>query len=160
MRRGHNGYTDFGEGAGRSPQPVLRAVVRVSTPGEPGAVSALIDTGAPVTIVGRSFFELCRDAVDTGTTMVLRLGGSTSVVPLHRITLEARPPYGARGAEPIAWTSLVAVLDPWPHLGTAIMLGQIGFLDTFTVTFGLDGFALEPAAVFRDRFPLDDPESR
>jgi hypothetical protein len=28
------------------------------------------------------------------------------------------------------------------------------FLDTFTVTFGPDGFVLEPASTFRQRFPL------
>jgi hypothetical protein len=45
------------------------------------------------------------------------------------------------------------VLRPWPHQGTAIILAQSGFLDTFTVTFGPDGFVLETASVFRDRFP-------
>jgi len=34
----------------------------------------------------------------------------------------------------------------------AVILGQSGFLDTFTVTFGPDGFALEPASVFRRHF--------
>lgn len=119
----------------------------------------MIDTGGPNTIVGADFFEQCHDAIDTGFTMVLRLGGSTTEVPLHRITLDARPPFGAAEASPIVWTSLVAVLDPWPHSGTAIMLGQAGFLDTFTVTFGPDGFALEPASVFRERFPVGDPRS-
>jgi len=37
--------------------------------------------------------------------------------------------------------------------GTAVILGQTGFLDTFTVTFGPDGFVLEPASIFRQRFP-------
>ena len=51
----------------------------------------------------------------------------------------------------------MAVLDPWPMQGTAVLLGQAGFLDAFTVTFGPDGFALEPAATFRARFPLAEP---
>jgi hypothetical protein len=38
--------------------------------------------------------------------------------------------------------------------GTAVLLGQAGFLDAFTVTFGPDGFALELAVTFRARFPL------
>jgi hypothetical protein len=51
---------------------------------------------------------------------------------------------------------VVAVLDPWPMQGTAVLLGQAGFLDSSTVTFGPDGFALEPAAAFRGRFPSLD----
>jgi hypothetical protein len=93
------------------------------------------------------------DPVDIGETMVLRLAGSTTEVPLYELTLEAHPPRGQRGAPAVEWRSIVAVHDPWPHPGTAIMLGQSGFLDTFTVTFGPDGFVLEPAGVFRDRFP-------
>jgi len=38
--------------------------------------------------------------------------------------------------------------------GTAVLLGQAGFLDAFTVKFGPDGFALEPASTFRARFPI------
>ena len=71
-------------------------------------------------------------------------------------TMEVRPP-STLNATPIGWRGIVAVLDPWPHHGTAVILGQSGFLDTFTVTFGPDGFALEPASVFRRRFPPITP---
>ena len=84
---------------------------------------------------------------------MLRLGGSTNEVPLYDLTLEVRPPAHVAEATPISWRGVVAVLDPWPHHGTAVILGQTGFLDTFTVTFGPDGFVLEPASVFRQRFP-------
>jgi len=57
--------------------------------------------------------------------------------------------------QPIAWRGTVAVLDPWPHHGTAVLLGQSGLLDDFTVTFGSDGFVLEPASVLHGRFPID-----
>jgi hypothetical protein len=50
-----------------------------------------------------------------------------------------------------------AVWSPcWIHGRTRaprVILGQSGFLDTFTVTLGPDGFALEPAGRFRERFP-------
>ena len=39
-------YTDFGEGHGRSPQPVLRTAVGVAVPGAPNRFAAIIDTGA------------------------------------------------------------------------------------------------------------------
>ena len=85
--------------------------------------------------------------------MLLRLGGTTSEVPLFDLTLEVRAPTGVADRVPVSWRGIVAVLEPWPNQGTAVMLGQSGFLDTFTVTFGPDGFMLEPATAFRERFP-------
>ena len=149
-------YTDFGEGRGRIPQPVLRAVVEVSTPGASATFQAVVDTGGPITVIAADILDGGGDPVATGTTMLLRLGGSTNEVPLYEMTLEVRPPHGAGVDRPIAWRGVVAVLDPWPMQGTAVLLGQAGFLDAFTVTFGPDGFALEPAAVFRKRFPSVD----
>ncbi|MEO6492264.1 MAG: hypothetical protein ABIP99_05470, partial [Ilumatobacteraceae bacterium] len=89
--------------------------------------------------------------------MLLRLGGSTNQVPIYEMTLEVRPPHGVDADVPISWRGVVAVLDPWPMQGTAVLLGQAGFLDAFTVTFGPDGFALERATVFRERFRSIDP---
>lgn len=93
------------------------------------------------------------DPIERGDTMMLRLGGTTSEVSLFDLTLEVRPPAGLAGTAPVSWRGIVAVLEPWPHQGTAVILGQSGFLDTFTVTLGPDGFVLEPASAFRDRFP-------
>ena len=94
------------------------------------------------------------DPVERNEVMVLRLAGSTSQVALYDMTLEARPPLGLRDAKPMTWRGIVAVFDPWRHQGTAVILGQSGFLDAFTVTFGPDGFVVEPASAFRQRFPL------
>ncbi|MEM8747372.1 MAG: hypothetical protein AAGF91_11770 [Actinomycetota bacterium] len=146
-------YTDFGEGRGRSPQPVLRAVVSVATPGSSARFAAIIDTGGPITVVAADVLATGGSPVERDETMLLRLGGATNDVALHDLTLEVRPPSDVVGAAPVPWRGIVAVLDPWPHRGTAVILGQSGFLDTFTVTLGPDGFALEPASVFGDRFP-------
>ena len=147
------GYTDFGEGRGHSPQPVLRAVVAVATPGSSTRFSAIIDTGGPITVVATEVLAAGGDPFERGDTMMLRLGGTTSEVSLFDLTLEVRPPAGSAGTAPVSWRGIVAVLEPWPHQGTAVILGQSGFLDTFTVTLGPDGFVLEPASAFRDRFP-------
>lgn len=147
-------YTDFGEGRGRSPQPVLRAVVQASTPGTASVWSALVDTGAPITLVRSEVLRSGGDPTDIGETMLLRLGGSSSEVSLYEMTLEVRAPSSSPGAMPISWRSVIALLDPWPHQGTAIMFGQSGFLEACAVTFGPDGFVLEPASAFRERFPL------
>lgn len=96
------------------------------------------------------------DPVERDDSMLLRLGGTTSEVSLFDQTLEVHPPRGLSGAVPASWRGIVAVLDPWPHQGTAVILGQSGFLDTFTVTLGPDGFVLEPASTFRQRFPHPD----
>lgn len=149
----HYPYTDFGEGHGRSPQPVLRAVVAAATPGAHARFSAIIDTGGPITVVASDVLTTGGDPLRRGDTMLLRLDGATSEVPLYDLTLEVRPPSTAIDAEPVSWRGIVAVLDPWPHQGTAVILGQLGFLDSFTVTLGPDGFVLEPASAFRDRFP-------
>jgi len=136
---------------------VLRAVVEVSTPGATATFQAVVDTGGPITVIAADILDSGGHPVATGTTMLLRLGGSTSEVPLFEMTLEVRPPHGVAVGRPTSWRGVVAVLDPWPMQGTAVLLGQAGFLDVFTVTFGPDGFALEPAAVFRKRFPSVDP---
>lgn len=150
-------YTDFGEGRGRSPQPVLRAVVGVAAPAAPNRFAAIIDTGGPITVVAAEVLHFGGDPIQRNEKMLLRLGGSTSEVPLYDLTLEVRPPAHAVDATAISWRGVVAVLDPWPHHGTAVILGQSGFLDAFTVTLGPDGFVLEPASVFRQRFPQPGP---
>ena len=39
-----------------------------------------------------------------------------------------------------------------PRQGTSVILGQIGFLERFTVTFGPERFAVEPGDAFDARF--------
>lgn len=131
---------------------MLRAVVGVAAPGAPNRFAAIIDTGGPITVVAAEVLHSGGDPVERSSRMALRLGGSTNDVALYDLTLEVRPPAHAFDATPVGWRGVVAVLDPWPHRGTAVILGQTGFLDTFTVTFGPDGFVLEPASVFRQRF--------
>ena len=52
------------------------------------------------------------DPTERNETMVLRLGGWTTEVPLYDLTLEVRPPAHAVGATPISWRGVVAVLNP------------------------------------------------
>ena len=122
-------------------------------PGAPSRFAAIIDTGGPITVVASEVLGAGGDPVERDETMMLRLGGSTNEVPLYDLTLEVRPPVDFVDATPVRWRGIVAVLEPWPHHGAAVILGKSGFLDTFTVTFGPDGFALETASVFRHRFP-------
>ncbi len=99
------GYTDFGEGRGRSPLPVLRAFVQASTPGTASVWSALVDTGAPITLVRSEVLRSGGDPVDVGKSMVLRMGGSSSEVSLYEMTLEVRAPSSSPGGTSISWRS-------------------------------------------------------
>ncbi|HEY5874941.1 MAG TPA: hypothetical protein VIT64_06550, partial [Ilumatobacteraceae bacterium] len=105
-------YTDFGEGRGQSPRPVLRAVIAVAPPGSFTRFSAIIDTGGPITVVAPEVLHGGGDPVERHETMVLRLAGSTSQVSLYDMTLEARPPLELHEAAPMQWRGIVAVLDP------------------------------------------------
>ena len=145
-------YTDFGESRGLLPAPILRAVVKVRTVGSAGSFEALIDTGGPVTAVSRQVIaDGGGDPISLDRSVQLRLGGRSYEAPLHELSLEVWNP--SSGDVPRSWRSAVAVLDPWPHHGTAVILGQAGFLANFTVTFGPEGFALEPGRLFGHRYP-------
>jgi hypothetical protein len=145
-------YTDFGESHDALGRPVLRASFRVGVPGRRRSFAALIDTGGPVTAVAHEVISAGGgDPVDTGKTLPMRLGGRSFRAPLFELTLDARPPADI-GVAPIEWRGLVAVLTPFPHPDTSVLLGQIGFLENFTVTFGPDRFAVERAYAFDDRF--------
>ena len=87
----------------------------------------------------------------TGQTLPIRLGGRAFDARLFELALDAIPPVGVSDARR-SWHGLAGVLDPWPHQGTSIILGQIGFMENFTVTFGPDHFAVEPGNAFSQRF--------
>ena len=145
-------YTDFGESHGSLRRPVLRAALPVRVPGRRRTFSALVDTGGPVTVVAHEVISAGGgDPVDTGEVLPIRLGGRQFSAPLFELTLEALPPDDL-DVPAIPWRGIVGVVSPFPHQGTSVILGQIGFLESFTVTFGPERFAVEPADVFNTRF--------
>jgi hypothetical protein len=145
-------YTDFGESHASLGRPVFRAAFPVGVTGGEVSFWALVDTGGPVTMVAHEVIAAGGgNPVDTGRVMPVRLGGRSFDAPLFELTLEALPP-ATIDDPPRSWRGLVGVLAPFPHKGTSIILGQIGFLENFTVTFGPTGFAVEPGNSFADRF--------
>ena len=146
-------YTDFGEGRDLLPMPVLRAVVPVNALGRGPTVAAIIDTGGPITVVSSAFLAISGGEPDRVGSTVIRLAGRRFDAELFELPMALH--HGSDSdAVPLRWTSTVAVLDPWPHSGAAVILGHSGFLDRFTVTFGPDGFAVEAGEVFDVRFGL------
>jgi hypothetical protein len=110
--------------AGEGRRSVLRAVVGVAAPGAPNRFAAIIDTGGPITVAAAEVLSSGRDPIERNETMMLRLGDSTNDVPLYDLTSEVRPSPAATGATPVSWRGVVAVLDPWPRHGTAVILRQ------------------------------------
>jgi hypothetical protein len=146
------GYTDFGESHGTLGRPVLRAALRVAVPSRRSSFTALIDTGGPLTVVSEDVIASAGDAaIATGQTLPIRLGGRAFDARLFELALEAMPPVGVIDSRR-SWHGLAGVLDPWPHQGTSIILGQIGFMENFTLTFGPDHFAVEPGDAFGKSF--------
>jgi hypothetical protein len=146
------GYTDFGESHGTLGRPVLRAALRVAVPSRRSSFTALIDTGGPLTVVSEDVIASAGDAaIATGQTLPIRLGGRAFDARLFELALEAIPPVGVNDSRR-SWHGLAGLLDPWPHQGTSIILGQIGFMENFTLTFGPDNFAVEPGDTFGKRF--------
>lgn len=84
---------------------------------------------------------------DTGDTMMLRLGGTTSEVSLSDLTLEVRPPRDLSSAAPVSWRWIVAVLDPWPHQGTAARCRAGGRMRRDVGTWGRCGSSAYRGAV-------------
>lgn len=116
--------------------------------------AALIDTGGPITTISKTVLRGGGGSpIELGTAVPLRLAGRSYEAPLYEISLEVRNPRDP-SAVPIEWRRVVAVLDPWPHQGTAIILGQSGFLANFTVTFGPEGFSIEEGDVFAHRYTI------
>ena len=98
-----------------------------------------------------AFLAAAPAAVPTDERIILRLTGRRFDASVMTIAFALHPP-APNPASPRLWTGLAAVIDPWPHEGTAVIFGQTGFLDQFTVTFGAQGFAVEDGTTFQDRF--------
>lgn len=146
-------YTDFGEGRDQGAGPVLRAVVPVGLAESPVIFSAIIDTGGPLTVVSTDVMATAGILPEPGPPVRLNLGGRAYRAATFRLSLQLHPLDASRGpSTPKTWLSTVAVIDPWPHKGTAVILGKTGFLESFTVTFGPNAFAVEDAGAFESRF--------
>lgn len=78
----------------------------------------------------------------------LGLGARFERLPIYetRLTLLAPNRHAMR-----TWTLSLAIARSW-HFGFDVLLGQQGWFDTFTTTFGQDRFAVENSDTFDERF--------
>ena len=110
----------------------------------------VIDTGSPVSVTSIGLLRRAGVDVDGEPTMVvpLGLGGRFDRVPVFGLTLGLLSPDGSAIEE---WDVQIACLRSWTF-GFDILLGQRGWFDTFTTTFGQDRIAVERQSAFEERF--------
>jgi hypothetical protein len=146
-------YPFYEEAHLRRGRIVQRPVVLVSI-GDPDLrFDALVDSGsehvlADSTLAYASGIDLS-DPVDIEE---IGLGGGIVEARFMPVTAYLHPPAGV-DAEPITWDLDVGFIDGWRPLYPCI-LGNVGFLDRFTVTISrfAQATAVEEVDAFDDRF--------
>jgi hypothetical protein len=146
-------YPFYAETHLRRGRTVLRPVVRISVADVALIVDALVDTGSEHVLADSTL------ALAAGVDMSkpvdveeIGLGGGIVEARFATVTAWLHPPAGGN-AEPVAWELDVGFIDNWRPLYPCI-LGNVGFLDQFTVTVSrfAQATAIEPVAAFDARF--------
>lgn len=117
----------------------------------------VIDTGSPVSVTSIGVLRRAGVDVDADPLMEvpLGLGGRFDRVPVFGLSVGLLSPDLSTIER---WNLQIACLRVW-NFGFDILLGQRGWFDTFTTTFGEDRFAVENRSAFDERFPGgNDPE--
>ena len=134
---------------------VLRPVVPVSLAGpelETAPRVGLVDTGGQNALAAWWLAELAGIDLSRSTdTALIGIGGQTSEVNFAEVELRLYAPDA--GDEFVSWRCDVGFVPDW-QAPFALVLGQVGFLDQFTVTFhrGAATMAIEEWDAFDSRF--------
>ena len=151
-------YPFFQEDHLRRDRTVLRPVVQLSL-GDPGlVVDALVDTGSEHVLADSALaFAAGIDLDDPIDTEEIGIGGGFVTARFVEVDAFLHPPNPV-AADAIAWTLEVGFIDTWRPLYPCIV-GNVGFLDRFTVTISrlAQATAVEDAEVFDDRFGTGPP---
>ena len=151
-------YPFYEEAHFRRGRTVQRPVVLVSI-GDPNLTfDALVDSGSEHVLADSTLaFAAGIDLSDPIDIEEIGLGGGIVEARFMPVTGYLHPPTSA-DLEPIAWDLDVGFIDGWRPLYPCI-LGNVGFLDRFTVTISrfAQATAIEPVEVFDDRFGLPTP---
>ena len=138
----------------RRGRTVLRPVVILSIGDAAVIVDALVDTGCEHVLADSLLAEAAGiDLSDPIDTEEIGIGGSFVEARFVQVTAYLQPPGGALGIKPISWTLDVGFIDDWRPLYPCL-LGNVGFLDQFTVTTSrhAQAIAIEPRETFDHRF--------
>lgn len=142
----------------RRGREVLRPVVTVSIPGPLPSMEpswALVDTGAENIFAADWLADFAGvDATGSDDRLLVGIGGQVVEVTFVEVELRLHAPRDPD--EVITWRADVGFVPQW-QAPFPIVLGQVGFLDQFTVTFhrGVAALAVEEWGAFDQRFPTD-----
>lgn len=134
---------------------VLRPVVPVSLAGAELATAprvGLVDTGAENVLAADWLADLADIDVEANSDVALiGIGGQTAEVRFVEVELRLYGPDA--GDQIVSWRCDVGFVPGW-QAPFALVLGQVGFLDCFTVTFhrGAATLAIEEWDTFDARF--------
>jgi hypothetical protein len=145
----------------RRGREVLRPVVTVSLPGVLQTIEpswALVDTGAENVLAASWLADLAGIDLTANTDqMRIGIGGQIADVTFAQVEMRLHAPDDLQDF--ISWHADVGFVPHW-RAPFPVVLGQVGFLDRFTVTFhrGAAMLAIEDWDVFDSRF-LTGPAS-
>lgn len=148
-------YSYAADSQSRQGREVLRPVVPVSLAGpeQPTAPRiGLVDTGAESVLAASWLADLAGIDLSTNTdSSVIGIGGLLAEVTFAEVELRLHRADDA--TESIGWRTDIGFVSDWQP-PFAMVLGQVGFLDQFTVTFhrGAAALAIEEWTTFDDRF--------
>jgi hypothetical protein len=112
--------------------PILRPCVEVATGAALHAYVGVVDSGSPICVADPALVAEAGvdiEATEPTMTVPLGMGASFSHVPMFEIRLSLLPPEDVDAA-PVPWSLLVAARGGW-RFPFAILLGQLGWFDTF-----------------------------
>lgn len=115
-------------------------------------MSALVDTGAENVLAAAWLADIIGlDLTHNVDTAFIGIGGQTAEVAFAEVELQLLSP--EIGNEVVSWRCDIAFVPGW-EAPFAMVLGQIGFLDGYTVTFhrGAAMLAIEEWDAFDARF--------
>jgi hypothetical protein len=134
---------------------VYRPVVSITLVGpevdDDATLFALVDSGAERVLAAPGVARQIGVTPDGDHSTPLKIGGETRLVQPADVTLRLAPEPGMPGVE---WQAEVGFFSEWTSAPWQVILGQVGFFDQFTVTFGRQALqlAIEEVEAFDQRY--------
>lgn len=157
-------YSEDPYSAGRYPDDadrlVLRPLLEVSLVGSfpmEHKVLALVDSGSEHTLVAPGLARaIGLETRNAFREIPLGLGGEWPTASFLDVTMRLHHPDDASLDEALSWEAEIGFLDRTPRAAWSVLLGQVGFLDLFTVTMHRHAqqIAIESREVFDERFGI------
>jgi hypothetical protein len=134
---------------------VYRPVVSITLVGpevdDDATLFALVDSGAERVLAAPGVARQIGVKPDRDQHTPLKIGGETRRVHPADVTLRLAPEPGMPGVE---WQAEVGFFSEWTSAPWQVILGQVGFFDQFTVTFGRQALqlAIEEVEAFDQQY--------